>query len=537
MEKEIITNLIRKSFKRKDGKRQLRILVKIGYRTPKGYFREVERHEIKLMKNDKIYTISDVDYENLKNKVSDERVYLFNLEKYIKEVVKYLLEKKIPISSKLIHEKLSDIEKILQEKRNLKQLNDILNLWDIEVTYDVTPKIEQVLADISEKGEVVTEEEMSSIVNSILVSDSIEKEKARIAKMGYDTRYKNGYFNKNNIFEVFGYVWSTNPKNGDAYITDSYRSLILQLNDFRFNKNPSELIKDFNEKWIDDFFIYLVENGYPKVRIVNYDPFNIIKFKDKIVNAKREKYKVQAFEKVVKHFKRYLALLKAFRLIECNKDISMISYRDYLSRNVIKDNFTKREFSLTPEEFNKLAQTDFKDERLNMARDMFIIMVQGGGFRTNEIFKYVSVENNEITVYRPKTKEIVTNPIWGHLMDVIDRHNGIPEKEKLLKVVDFRKALKEIAQKLDFNRKISRPNTRIHNKSKKNIKTSDEVEELIIKDIFNPEFARKTIVRYLTTVKKMKDEDIIAFTSHSSVKTLKHYKSVKTLVEKVKLIE
>lgn len=132
-------------------------------------------------------------------------------------------------------------------------------------------------------------------------------------------------------------------------------------------------------------------------------------------------------------------------------------------------------------------------------------------------------------------KEIATNPIWGHLSDVIDRHGGVPDN--LLDISDFRKALKEIADHLNFDRVIVRPNTRIHHNKGNNVSIDDEVEENIIKEVFNPEFARKTMVRYLSSVMELKDEDIIEFTSHSSVKTLKHYKNRKTVLEKFKLVE
>ena len=72
-------------------------------------------------------------------------------------------------------------------------------------------------------------------------------------------------YDKSNIFELFGYCWSDNSKNGESLVTGSYKSLIVQLNDYRFNAKPSEWVKDFNDDWIGKFFKYLVEKGYPVV--------------------------------------------------------------------------------------------------------------------------------------------------------------------------------------------------------------------------------------------------------------------------------
>jgi hypothetical protein len=536
MNEIVKTHLFRKNFIRKDGTRQLKILVKIGYITL-GHFTEKKRYEIKVLnKKRKLYTVSDEEYAYLKDKVSNERLYLYGLEKKIQYITLHLLKNKEAISSSIIFNKLYEIENIIQKNQKLKEWNEFFTGWGVEISStSEMEEVEKELNKILSNDEILLEEDLAGVVQSIQLAKAISKENERIKKMDFNTRYQNGYFDKNNIYEVFGYLWSRNPNNGDPYIPTSYRSLMLQLNDYRFRASPSPLVREFNSKWVDDFFKYLVKEGYPNVQIKRYDPFNIVNYKEHIINAERTLYKVQTFEKIVKHFKRYLRLLVDQGLIKYDKDISLISAKKYLSRNVIKDNFTKKEFSLTPKEYNLLATHDFNNERLNLARDMFIIMVQGGGFRANEIFKYVKVQNNEITVYRPKKKEVITNPIWGHLADVIDRHMGIPKE--LLSVNDFRSALKEIAKILNFDRTIIRPNTRIHSKDKKDMTLKDEVEELKIMDVFNPEFARKTIVRYLATVKEMKDEDIIEFTSHSSVKTLKHYKNRKTIVEKFKLIE
>lgn len=529
------TNLIRKNFKRKDGTRQLKVLAKIGYESM-NRFCELHRYEVKLLKHNQLHIVTDEEYSDLQKNISDERLRLFATRQQIKHIILRLLDAGEDISADIIHKRLYKTESTIDEKRRVTGWNNFLSQYGVEVNKAEIEEIEKEIEILREQQDFITEEDISDIAMAVPLSMQISKEQERIAKMDFNTRYQQGHFDHNNIFDVFGFLWSENPLNGDPYVPKSYKSLILQMNDYRFNAIPSQSVKNFNTEWIDGFFTYLVQEGFPDVRIKGYDPFNIQEYSERIISAERNPYKVQAFEKVVKHFKRYLSLLKEHELITYHKEVLMISAKKYLSREVTKDNYTRREFSLTPDEYNKIALTDFEDNRQNLARDMFIIMVQGGGFRTNEIFKHVKVQNNEITVYRPKIKEVVTNPIWGHLADVIDRHNGdIPKN--LLPVEDFRAALKEIAIQLDFNRIITRPNTTIHNKKGDKVATEDQVEEIVIKEVFSPLFARKTIFSYLHTIKDMKDEDIMEFASIKSKRTVNHYKSRMTIVEKFKLIE
>ena len=527
-------SLMRKDFKRQDGKRQLKALAKIGYESA-NRFREINRYEVKLFdRNNQLYTISDPDYLNLKNTISDDRLRLFATRQKIKHIILQAFDNGEGITADIIHKQLYQIEYNNELERKHKGWNEFLSQYQIEVSKAEIEELEREIEFLRQEQGFVTDEDMGDIAAGMQLTNAISKERERIAEMDYNTRYTKGHFDRNNIFDVFGFLWSENPLNGDPYIPKSYRSLILQLNDYRLNALPSQSVSDFNTEWIDGFFKYLIKHGYPDVRIKGYDPFNIHKYYDRLKNAERKPYKVQAFEKVVKHFRRYLSLLKEHDLIRYHKEVKLISANKYLSREVIKDRFTKKEFSLNPEEYDKLATTDFKDDRLNLARDMFVIMVQGGGFRTMEIFKSVRIRKNEITVYRPKTKVIETNPIWGHLADVVIRHSGLPKE--LLPVQEYRDALKEIAIQLNLDREIIRPNTTIHNKKKEDLTIDDEIEHIEIKEVFNPEFARKTLVTYLSHVKDMKDEDIIAFTSHKTTKTLNHYKSSRTIVEKTRLI-
>jgi hypothetical protein len=149
---------------------------------------------------------------------------------------------------------------------------------------------------IEDETENITEEEMQNIAEGVYFDHLRSKESSRINSMTFNERYKTGNYNKSNIFELFGYCWSDNPKNGEPLITGSYRSLIVQLNDYRFNAKPSESVKDFGDDWITSFLKYLINKGYPLVHIRGYDSFTIVKYRGRFIKAERVPYNEMSFQ-------------------------------------------------------------------------------------------------------------------------------------------------------------------------------------------------------------------------------------------------
>jgi len=382
------------------------------------------------------------------------------------------------------------------------------------------------LAVIEDETENITEEEMQNIAEGVYFDHVRSKENSRITAMNFNERYKTGNYHKSNIFELFGFCWSDNPKNGEPLITGSYRSLIVQLNDYRFNAKPSESVKDFNDAWITNFLKYLINKGYPLVHIRGYDPFTIVKYRGRFIKAERVPYNEISFQKLVKHLKRHIDILQKYDMIPYTKNTKLIQASDYLKRTAKKQIYTRRDHSLTVKEFNLVADTDFRDEKLNLARDMFIIAVLGGGFRTLELYTdHLYVQDNRLNIYRPKTNERSINPIILQLNDVIKRHNGFPA---FLTVEDFRSGLKAIAKQIPLDRVISVPDTKVNSeKGYKKVK---------IYEIFKPYFARKTCVTILNHL-GLSEEEIIEFTCHADTSTLKHYKGKMTIEDKERLMQ
>ncbi len=85
----IKTHLIRVSREREeDQKRQLKILVKVGYMAD-DKFRELRRHSVTIRDElNNIYRVTDKQYERLQSSPPNEqRLKLFEIEKKVKKIV------------------------------------------------------------------------------------------------------------------------------------------------------------------------------------------------------------------------------------------------------------------------------------------------------------------------------------------------------------------------------------------------------------------------------------------------------------------
>ena len=526
---KVRTNPFKKSpARKKDGLHQIKIRVFVG-KLEFGKFRILKTLEIKILDDThNALMMSSSDFANL-DKNKSLQYHILSAELAIKKAVKQLIVDQKELNSKNLFNYVYAKKVKLVTHVNLPMEKEI---WNDEVKkwFD-QPILESVwekflLETKAEQEEVLLEEDISNIADGVLFDDAREKKIKRIEGMDFNERYDGGYYNKDNIFEVFGFCWTKKSKNNKPYVPYSYKSLIFHLNDYRFIAQPSERISDFNDDWIDDFFKFKIKYGYPKIHLKEYDPFDIIKYREKFIKAERVSYKENSFIALVKRFRSYVKNLHKINLLPYSKDTRLIEAVDYLPHGSGEERFTRREHSLTLAEFNRFSETDYKDDRLNLARDMFIIATLGGGFRTQELYESdFYLDDNRLHVYRSKTDETTINPVFGQLADVISRHNGIP---KFLKVDDYRAALKEIAGILNFKRKISSPNTSIESEKK--------TEKQDLKDIFNAYFARKTCVRVFNSY-DFSEEEIIEFTGHADRSTLKYYKGNMTIENKERLIK
>ena len=526
---EIKTNLFRKTFVREDGKRQLKILVKIGTKSLKGFI-EKNRFELPIIINSEPLVVNDSEYEKLKSKLSDERLLIFQTEIHIKSIITDLISRNEIVNSKIIQDKLQSINKQSEEDKKLSEWNKLLKKsTDEELNINELEQMNQAISNIATEQGFITDEDISNAFESVKFEKSRLKELTKIGKMSLNERYKQNHFDKKSIIQVFGYCWSTQESNGDPFVPDGYKSLIFHLADYIFNaNNVSRSISHFNDEWVRNFLKYCHKNGFPKIRIVNYTPFNIIDECSKFQEAKRLPYKVATYKKLVKHLKRYILILQKERLLDRQSvDYRAIEASDYLSRKTTINDTTRVQHTLVPSELLALQQQMFDNTEYTLARDMYLIQVFAGGLRLEELYTpKLNIQGDFINIYRFKTKHHTKNPIFDELKEVLQRYNyKIPN---LLARKKYRLYLKQIAEIMNFNRKIESVGTTIG--------VYNEVEIYTVKDIFKPYSARKTLVLYLF-IKGFTREQIIEFTGHQDIKTLKYYLDSLPAEEKARLVK
>jgi hypothetical protein len=526
---EIRTNPFKKSpARKKDGLHQVKIRVFIGS-NEFGKFRNKITLEVNILDESNMPVMaSSSEFDNRKSNKTLNLIIL-KTEVKIKDSVVLMIKDNTKLTSTnlfayLYKKRKSQKTEIIPDTEETVWNDEVKKFFNEPVPVSIWEKYK--LAVIEDDTEDISEERMQAIADGVSFGYSRDMETKRVSSMSFNERYQTGNYDKSNIFELFGFCWSENSKNGDSLVTGSYKSLIIQLNDYRYNAKPSEWVKDFNDEWIGNFFKYLIKNGYPVVHFRGYDPFTIFKYRDRLIKSKRLPYKEKSFQKVVKHLKRHIDILQKYDLLPYKKNTKLLQASDYLTRKSKKQTYTRREHSLTVNEFNLIADTDFKDQNLNLARDMFVIAVLGGGFRTLELYnEHIYIQNNRLHIYRKKTNETSTNPIILQLKEVINRHNGLPE---FLNVNEFRKCLQIIAKQIPLDRIISIPNTLINSEK--------DLIKVKIYDIFNPYFARKTCVTILNHL-GLSEEEIIEFTCHADVRTLKYYKGNMTIEDKERLMK
>jgi len=511
--KEIITCLSRKSFVKKDGRKQLIILLKIGIRNKT--FTETKRFEIPIILNSKKFCVNEEEYTSLvTNKVTDTRLMIYEMEKHLKSIVQNLTTTKTHITPKLLIQQLYNQIELSQKEKNFISTNTFLyEKYQKTLSRKEYNEFDNVLKEISNSKGFVDVEDIEVALIEAHAKDYMSKERNKINKMTVDQRYKTNNFDKNNIIHLLGFCWSINPNTNCSFISDSYKTIVFHITDFIYNseKHPTGTTQNVDYKWINEFLIFKKNFGSPKIKLIHYTPFNIHEYYENFKKAEREQLSIATFQKIVKQIKLYIKILQSENYLK-NIDYNLINSNKFISRNVPKVSYTRTDHSLWPDELIDLKNKDFNSDELNLARDMYLIQVFAGGLRIEELYsKDFKIVDNSFHIVRYKTNQISKNPLFDEIQDVILRHNGIP---KLLKKETYRNALTEIANKMNWTREISSFDTKIDG--------SNEIIYTSIKEIFKPYTARKTFVLYLFTTGYTKEE-IIEYTEHKNVKTLLSY--------------
>lgn len=535
----IKTNLFRVRYRRKDGKQQLKILVKIGYLSD-NKFKELKRFEVTVRdKLNNIYLVSDHQYKKLKNTPPTiERLHLFETETKVKKIVGDLINDKKYFSVNEINNRLYSIQSADAIDHKVKTWTEFLNgisneeedsVYHREEIDRIEKAIDEEIEEAAKKDKILTEEEIDNIKDSVGIEMQIEKEKKYVKTLNLNDRYAKHKFDKNDIIEVFGFCWSENTQNGDPYVAKSYKLLIFHLADYFINGDRvSKSVKNFNLKWVEHFLSFKMKKGFPKTHFKGYTPFNIFDHRDSIEKAERQDFKVASFNKLVKILKQYINILQKHGLLPLNTiNTNHIKAADYISRKANPDNYTKIEYTLEFEEIEQLLSAKFEDKKMQLAVDMYIIQMFAGGLRPVELYEgKIRFDDNSIAFYRRKNKRLSKIPILPEVKEVLNKYpDGLPS---FLNISTYRKTLKQVARHFNWNRIIEEPNTKV--------RPSQPAIQHKLHEVFSPMTARKTFINYLANM-GLPDEKIIQFTDHSDVRILKHYKRQLNLEQKKQIIK
>jgi len=505
----------------KDGTKQVAIRVRVIERSTKND----QRFDI-VCKNkaDEPIKLSPAAFKSnkydikLKNRIADidERVKFathhfltHNLTISKKKITEFVYNRMENETNKVFSNENVDDPIILEQLENLG--------IEIPIAKDVVNTVASLRDDEMNDDETGEQIDIENIIIGIQSEYDRKKQDEEIDKMGLDERYKKGYFDKSNIFDVFGYCWSTNKNTNKPFVSNTYKSLILKLADFRVNGQPNEHVSMFNDKWVNEFILFLKNEGYANVHPKNYSPFSIRNLDFKLLAAEREPYVYKSFEKQIKHLKFYIENLQKQELMSKTcVDTRFIKTSDYFGGNSI--NYTRASHALTKSEIELILNSQLEG-KMETARQMFLTQIFAGGLRNEEFFnKYFKMAyQNELYYfmwYADKGDKAVENPLIEGYSDVLLDQLGYSLPD-FLKIDEYRSNLKKMAKELNLDR--------IIRYKVPEAKTGENrVIDKRIHEIINPYFCRKTFVRFAYSLGWSSDK-IIQWTGHGDTKTLKHY--------------
>ena len=209
-------------------------------------------------------------------------------------------------------------------------------------------------------------------------------------------------------------------------------------------------------------------------------------------------------------YSRNLGLFKTFMFwAKKNK----FTYNDAFIDFKKVDRVITNQIALTIEDLNKLMNHDFKSNRLEKVRDVFVFAcVTGMRFGELSLITRSNVTDNYIILKEEKdeTKEAREIPLTSISRYILIKYDyNLP----LIANQKHNEYIKEVFAELEYTNKVQKVTT----KGKVNIK-----EEMIFKDRISTHTARRT---FITMMKRQGKSDklIASITGHNDMKTLNQY--------------
>lgn len=479
--------------------------------------------KIKLFTNECITNTNSIKVEEIRAKVKELVVDEFDYE-----FIKLIDNQKIEIDTEYYG-------KIKVSKEVLESFN--------KITTPIQPELinDEPEDNFWEKNDI----------EGFLISEQAEfnNEQERISQSKLETkvRFQKGYFDQNNIFELFASI-KHRPD-----IDNTYNKIIIRLYEYRFFEQPLEQISSLDVEWITEFFKFLWTTGYSSVSTINFDP---LKFDGSIfINKNKNKYQPQSFIKLYSVFFTVCKKLLPKNIFK-NIDFENVDVEKICGEKKAKKGSHLNE-NLTNGEFNELFFYRFKSvelgkyqkiftsytkkkklklriEDLEIARDMFCLSVMAGGLRGFKDLQTLNFDsiNKQLFFYADKKDEPMQTPLNVYTEIIAkDYDNHLPTLgyEYSLNTINmiYRHLLRAIGEIIPLSRKI------ISNK-----------EIIMLKEAFLPKTARKTFSQIMYDIYNFSTDEISIFTGHdllnenvltASYLNTKSFQKKKKLFERIKL--
>lgn len=295
------------------------------------------------------------------------------------------------------------------------------------------------------------------------------------------------------------------------YAPDSYNTPRYVIEEYIRNTEDNCKATEFSSLWLERFFKHIIKEGYS--------------FKKDGTN--RKPYKIATVTKYLKHLRAFGDYLFVEKKILGNQDYK----RFELKKKTKKQSLIKYQpepyintHALYKKEFDWFYYFKFDNQKLQIARDMFILQTWLGGLRMVDFYKLskVNLHKDSNGLYRiwfeqQKTKGEVINKInQNYLIPIFERYSdSFPD---FLEVHDYNDLLKVAAEEAGLNRKL-RFRHEYANASK-------AVEEwLPIHEKITNSWARNCAVSILCEL-GYPDYRIAKFTGHKDLEMINHYKKI-----------
>ena len=326
-----------------------------------------------------------------------------------------------------------------------------------------------------------------------------------------------GVYKKENIMDYW-----------DDFIQDfapaSYNAPKHSIQEYIRNTENNCKVLEFSDTWLQQFFEYIIENGY-SLR------------KD---GTERLPYTITTIKKYQKHLKYFGDyLFSEIKILE-NQNYRRFSLKRKKSKKKSLIKYEPQSFinthALYKKEFDWFYAFKFEDKQLELARDMFIMQTWLGGLRQVDFYKLSKInfhkDSSGIKIWfsQQKTEDEVQNTVnENYLKSILETHQNI--FKEFPRVGIYNELLKNAAEVAGLKRLLMFRFEYVN----ANVATTEWIE--IYKKISN-NWARNCAVSILSEL-GYPDDRIAKFTGHKDLEMINHYKSVhkkdvKTMMDEVK---